>query len=86
MSDRIPPHLLILSGLLLFGFSCYLMTAVDTSTEFWSFAGWVVVGRIGLGLILPSLNVGALRVLESSIAASTALEKSTGATGVIATI
>jgi len=67
LSDRIPPHLLILSGLLLFGFSCYLMTSVDTSTEFWSFAGWVVIGRIGLGFILPSLNVGALRVLDSSM-------------------
>lgn len=40
------------------------MTNADTSTEFWTFAGWVVAGRIGLGFILPSLNSGALRVLD----------------------
>jgi len=67
MSDRLPPYVLILSGLILFGISSALMADVDTSTDFWVFAEWVVVGRIGLGLILPSLNVGALRVLEPSL-------------------
>lgn len=67
MSDRVAPHVLILGGLFLFGVSSFLMTGVDTSTDFWSFAGWVVLGRIGLGFILPSLNVGALRVLDQTM-------------------
>ncbi|MDR3436257.1 DHA2 family efflux MFS transporter permease subunit [Telmatospirillum sp.] len=67
LSDRLPPHALILSGLLLFGISSALMADADTSTEFWTFAGWVVVGRIGLGFILPSLNVGALRTLDHGL-------------------
>ncbi|CCG42227.1 DHA2 family efflux MFS transporter permease subunit [Magnetospirillum molischianum] len=67
LSDRLPPYVLILSGLALFGVSSALMSAADTSTDFWVFAGWVVVGRIGLGLILPSLNVGALRVLDPAL-------------------
>lgn len=67
LSDRVAPHVLILGGLFLFGVSSWLMTAADTSTDFWTFAGWVVVGRIGLGFILPSLNVGALRVLDQSM-------------------
>lgn len=64
LSDRVPPHLMILGGLALFGASNYLMRNADTSTDFWTFAGWVALGRIGLGCILPSLNGGALRVLD----------------------
>lgn len=64
LSDDVSPHILIFCGLALFGVSNFLMTNADTSTEFWTFAGWVVAGRIGLGFILPSLNSGALRVLD----------------------
>ncbi|MDR3581135.1 MAG: DHA2 family efflux MFS transporter permease subunit [Oryzomonas sp.] len=64
LSDRMHPHILILAGLAVFGLSNFLMSHADTSTEFWTFAGWVVIGRIGLGFILPSLNGGALRVLD----------------------
>lgn len=64
LSDRLSPHILILAGLTLFGISSYLMSHADTSTAFWTFAGWVAIGRIGLGLILPSLNSGSLRVLD----------------------
>jgi EmrB/QacA subfamily drug resistance transporter len=67
LSDHIAPHVLILIGLFLFGLSSFLMTDVDTSTDFWTFAGWIVVGRVGLGFILPSLNSGALRVLDHSL-------------------
>jgi EmrB/QacA subfamily drug resistance transporter len=67
LSDRVAPHWLILTGLLLFGVSSLLMVDADTSTDFWVFAGWVVVGRVGLGFSLPSLNVGALRVLDHAL-------------------
>ena len=67
LSDRVRPHGLIMSGLLIFGISSFLMVGADTSTDFVVFAVWVVVGRIGLGFILPSLNVGALRVLEPAM-------------------
>lgn len=63
LSDHLPPHRLILAGLAVFGLSSLLMAAADTSTDFWVFAGWVALGRVGLGLILPSLNGGALRGL-----------------------
>lgn len=63
LADRVPPYVLIILGLAIFGWSSLLMTDVGTSTDFWDFAGWVVLGRVGLGCILPSLNSGALRVL-----------------------
>jgi len=67
LTDRWPPYRLIVAGLALFGISSVLMAAADTSTDFWLFAGWVVLGRIGLGLILPSLNAGALRGLPPAL-------------------
>ncbi|MFD2235385.1 MDR family MFS transporter [Phaeospirillum tilakii] len=63
LSDRLPPYRMILAGLALFGLSSLLSAEADAATPFWTLAGWVALGRIGLGLILPSMNVGALRVL-----------------------
>jgi EmrB/QacA subfamily drug resistance transporter len=67
LSDRFPPHILISIGMALFAFSSYLMSQVSTDTAFWAFAGYVVVGRIGMGFILPSLNSGSLKVLETHL-------------------
>jgi len=66
LADRVPAYLLVLSGLLMFSASSFLMTGADTQTSFWLFAGWLVLGRIGLGTMIPSLNAGALRALPMS--------------------
>ena len=63
VSDRTPPHLTIIFGLAVFALSSYLMAAADTDTSFWLFAWWIIVGRIGLGFVMPSLNAGALSCL-----------------------
>lgn len=65
LSDRVQPYVLIGIGLVLFGWSNVLMADVGVSTDFWNFAWWLVLGRVGLGLILPSLNSGSLRVLDA---------------------
>nr|MBL3559171.1 MFS transporter [Marinobacter sp. JB05H06] len=44
-----------------------LMTGVDTNTSFWLFAWWIMLGRIGLGFIMPSLNAGALKALPMTL-------------------
>jgi hypothetical protein len=36
------------------------------TTGFWVLAAWIVIGRIGLGFIIPALNVGAVQALEGS--------------------
>jgi EmrB/QacA subfamily drug resistance transporter len=64
LSDRFPARVLIMIGIVFFGVSNFLMTDADTSTPFWRFAMWVTVGRVGMGLIMPALNSGALRVLD----------------------
>lgn len=63
ISDRVPARIPIAAGLIIFGISCWLAQAVDVDTPFWSLAMWVLLGRIGLGLILPALNAGALLAL-----------------------
>ncbi|MGE4538292.1 MAG: DHA2 family efflux MFS transporter permease subunit [Desulfovibrio sp.] len=63
LADRVPPYLLIVFGLAVFGYSSWLMTDAGTSTDFWTFTWWVLLGRLGLGCITPALNSGAVRVL-----------------------
>jgi EmrB/QacA subfamily drug resistance transporter len=67
IADRVAPHLLIFCGLTVFGISSFLMSDADTSTPFWTFAGWVALGRVGLGFIMPSLNSGALKLLDQRL-------------------
>lgn len=63
IADRLPPAAPIGAGLVLFGVSMWLMAGVDTDLPFWTFAIWILVGRIGFGLAMPSMNAGALRAL-----------------------
>ena len=67
MSDRIPTRGLIISGLLCFALSSYWLAHVDVNSAFWTVAGSVVLSRVGLGLIKPSLNVTALRSLRPEL-------------------
>ncbi|MEC5319376.1 DHA2 family efflux MFS transporter permease subunit [Brenneria populi subsp. brevivirga] len=63
ISDRMAPHIPVVVGLALFGLSCWLSSWADTDTPFWTLAWWIVIGRIGLGLMLPAMNAGSLRAL-----------------------
>lgn len=65
LADRLPPYALIMAGLGIFGLSSLYMAEAGTSTYFWDFVSWIALGRIGLGLIMPSLNSGALRLLDA---------------------
>ncbi|MDB5375024.1 MAG: Drug resistance transporter, EmrB/QacA subfamily, partial [Belnapia sp.] len=63
LADRVPVWQPIAAGLLLFATSCWLLRGVHTDTPFWTLALWILVGRVGLGLAMPSMNAGALRAL-----------------------
>ena len=45
------------------------MVTVGMATSLWVIALWSVVGRIGLGFVLPSLSMGSLRGVEKSLIA-----------------
>jgi hypothetical protein len=61
--------LLVNIGLVLLAASFAFMFTVDLGTTIWLLVAWATLGRIGLGFILPSLNLGSLRPLESSLIA-----------------
>ena len=67
LTDRLPARWLIMTGLACFALSSWWMGSADVNTPFWTFAWWIVLGRIGLGLINPSLNVAGLRALPPEL-------------------
>jgi len=67
MADKRPTHVLVTAGLLLLAASFGLMLSVGLTTAVWLITAWVVVGRVGLGFILPSLNRGSLRGLRKDL-------------------
>ncbi|MCL2717001.1 MAG: DHA2 family efflux MFS transporter permease subunit [Alphaproteobacteria bacterium] len=69
LADRTPPWLPVALGLTIFGISNALCSGADVDTPFWMLGWWLVLGRIGLGLITPALNAGALRALPPELLA-----------------
>ena len=67
MSDRLPARGLIIAGLLCFILSSYWLAYVDVNSGFWMIAGCVILSRIGLALIKPTLNVTALRSIRPEL-------------------
>ncbi len=65
LTDRFPARYLVALGLVLFALSSLLFVSESAATGFWTLAWWLVVGRIGLGLIIPALNAGAMHGLSA---------------------
>lgn len=67
LADRQPTHRLVSFGLALLSGSFALMVTVEAGSGLGSLLplmAWAVLGRLGLGFILPSLNLGAMRSLD----------------------
>jgi len=69
LADRRPTWLLVSIGLGLLAASFALMLTVTLASSLWLLALWATLGRIGLGFILPSLNLGSLRPLPQELVA-----------------
>lgn len=67
LADRYNPRNLIALGSVFFALSFFLMRAADGDTSFWTFAWWTVIGRIGIGLAVPSMSLGALKAVPMEI-------------------
>jgi EmrB/QacA subfamily drug resistance transporter len=64
LSDRFPIRALICVGLACLAASFALMLTLGLGAAIFWLVAWSVLGRIGLGFILPSLNNGAMAGLE----------------------
>ncbi|KQP21490.1 MFS transporter [Pseudorhodoferax sp. Leaf267] len=67
LADRLPASLLVSTGLVLLAASFALMVTITLGTSIWWLVAWAILGRIGLGFILPSLNLGAMRGLDKGL-------------------
>lgn len=60
LSDIVPHHFPIIGGLVIFAFSMVLMAGADIDTVAWSVGFSIFIGRLGLALVVPSMNSAAL--------------------------
>ena len=67
LADRTPASGLVMMGLSLLALSFAAMVTIGLSASLWLLMTWSIVGRIGLGFILPSLNLGAMRPLDKAL-------------------
>jgi len=58
-----PGHIPVIVGLVLFAASAVLLTGADVNSGYWTIAIYMVIGRAGLGFIMPFLNTTALKAL-----------------------
>ena len=67
LSDRWPIRVMVCLGLFLLALSFALMTFIGLHGAIGLMVCWVLLGRVGLGFILPSLNNGSMRTLDSHL-------------------
>ena len=67
LADRQPVSRVVAIGLLLLAASFFLMVTVGIASSLWWIVAWAIVGRIGLGFVLPSLNLGSMRGLPDEL-------------------
>lgn len=67
LTTRLPTYVMVSGGLVLLAASFALMPTVGLQTGLWVLVAWAILGRIGLGFILPSLNLGAMRPLDKAL-------------------
>ncbi len=63
LADRLDPRKIVAVGLAFFALSSVLMVFTDARTGFAVTTIWLIIGRVGLGMIIPALNVGAVATL-----------------------
>ena len=67
LTNRFPTYVMVSTGLALLALSFALMPTVGLQTSLAVLVAWAVIGRIGLGFILPSLNLGSMRPLDKPL-------------------
>jgi DHA2 family multidrug resistance protein len=69
LADRFPPNILVSVGLTLLAASFVLMATGSLLTSYVTLMAWAIIGRIGLGFVLPALSLGAMRGIEFNLIA-----------------
>lgn len=67
LADKQPASGLVNMGLSLLALSFAAMVVMGLDSSLWLLMALTIIGRIGLGFILPSLNLGAMRGLQPAL-------------------
>src|SRR5450432_1924212 len=67
LADRVAVSRMVSLGLVLLAASFFVMLGVGLATSLAVITLWAVVGRLGLGLILPSLNLGSMQGVPNTL-------------------
>ncbi len=67
LADRVATHWLVTIGLALLAISFALMFTLGLDTALLALVALAILGRVGLGFILPSLNLGSMRPLHAAL-------------------
>lgn len=73
LADRHSPQWITVSGLALFGLSFCLLAGLGSAISYGELVAVTVIGRIGLGLILPALSLATLRHLAPQLLAQSSM-------------
>lgn len=63
LTDRHSPHYIVCAGLVCLALSFLLFASSSAHTGFWVLASWIALGRLGLAMMIPALNAGAMQGL-----------------------
>lgn len=66
LADRLRASRLVASGMAVLALSFVLTATVTAQTSFALLILWVILGRIGMGILMPALSLGSLRGLASA--------------------
>ena len=66
LADTLDHRLLIGVGIVFCAVSFWLTSGADANTAFWTFAWWNVLSRVGVSLVMPAIQMGALMHVEVS--------------------
>ncbi|MEO8310287.1 MAG: DHA2 family efflux MFS transporter permease subunit [Caldimonas sp.] len=69
LADRVAVSRMVSLGLVLLAASFFLMLGVEPTTALLLITLWAVIGRLGLGLIMPSLNLGSMQGVPNALIA-----------------
>ena len=69
LADRFAPNWLVSIGLVLLVVSFGLMAMGAPGTSYLLLVAWAIIGRIGLGFVLPALSLGAMRGVDHALIA-----------------
>jgi len=65
LADTLPSHVPILLGCLLFSLAGWLLSTADVNTAFWTLAGFAIISRVALGLVMPNLGKVAMSTVPA---------------------